>query len=230
MSWRQELYPLGLIATVAFALRFVIQWYSSEKRKESVVPPSFWTISLFGNVLLLCHAFIQMQFHICCIQTCNGVISWRNLNLMQARERQWTLPAVLWLLLSAMLLLLAAYSAQLFLSGSTAGEWLRVPTTAWGNGADRHVGYGWHAVGVAGLLLFNCRFWVQWWQAERAHSSSLSELFWWMSLGGSVLLLAYFVQIGDIVNIVSPLFGLIPYVRNLMIMKRSKKVLSPQQP
>lgn len=220
-SWRELLYPLGALAAIAFALRFLIQWYLSEKLHRTVVPPSFWKISLFGNLALLCHAMIQMQFHICLIQTCNGVISWRNLNLMQSKEHQYRLTTVVILMLAAVALISMLYIAQFAWLNNGVIEWFRVPKTLWSS-AENSVNSLWHVIGTIGLLMFNSRFWVQWWGAERAHNSSLNESFWWMSLGGAVLLLVYFARIGDLVNIVSPLFGIIPYARNLILIKRSK--------
>ena len=66
--WRQLLYPLGLISAIAFASRFILQWINSEKVQKSVVSPLFWKISLFGNLTLLIHAFIQLQYQICFVQ------------------------------------------------------------------------------------------------------------------------------------------------------------------
>lgn len=220
-SWRELLYPLGLLASVAFAMRFIIQWYFSEKLRRTVVPPSFWKISLFGNVALLCHALIQMQFHIFIVQTCNGVISWRNLNLMQSKEQQYRLSTVVIVMLASMALMSLLFVAQFAWLNNGVIEWFRVPKTIW-NSAENSLSSLWHVAGTIGLLMFNCRFWVQWWGAEKAHSSNLNESFWWMSLGGAVLLLIYFVRTGDLVNVISPLFGLVPYVRNLIIMKKSK--------
>ncbi len=45
-DWRIWLYPLGFIAGIAFAGRFLIQWYVSEKAKKSIVPRVFWQLSL----------------------------------------------------------------------------------------------------------------------------------------------------------------------------------------
>ena len=99
-EWRVLLYSLGFLASLAFGLRFLIQWMTSERMQKSVVPPIFWKLSLSGNLLLLIHSFIQMQLHVFLIQSCNAVISWRNLNLMQAPERQVSFTTTLKILFS----------------------------------------------------------------------------------------------------------------------------------
>ena len=33
---------LGLLGQAAFTLRFLVQWVVSERRRESVIPVSFW--------------------------------------------------------------------------------------------------------------------------------------------------------------------------------------------
>lgn len=85
------LYPLGYLSTLAFGLRFFIQWLYSEAKGQCVVVRPFWWLSLIGNILLLTHALIQMQFHVALVQAINGVISWRNLDLMRPLSQQKTL-------------------------------------------------------------------------------------------------------------------------------------------
>ncbi len=47
---------IGWLGNVAFSSRFIIQWYASEKRKQVVIPTSFWWLSLFGSLCLLSYA------------------------------------------------------------------------------------------------------------------------------------------------------------------------------
>ena len=50
---------LGIIAQVVFTLRFVYQWFYSEKRKESSLPMGFWVLSLIGSMLILSYAIVR---------------------------------------------------------------------------------------------------------------------------------------------------------------------------
>lgn len=217
-GWRELLYPLGFLSSIAFGARFILQWLTSEIERRSVVTRSFWQFSLIGNILLLIHSLIQMQFHVCLVQACNAVISWRNLDLMQPHTRQYSLRFVLYLLLGSVAAICAIFAVQGYLLGSTFLDWFRLPM--WDDQAPRYVNIWWHLIGSLGLILFSSRFWIQWWYAEQAKKSYLGKPFWWLSLVGGVLSLIYFVRIDDPVNIVGPAFGLIPYIRNLMLMKK----------
>ena len=48
---------LGLIGNATFSMRFLVQWYASERKGESVIPVSFWYWSIAGSVLM-CIYFI----------------------------------------------------------------------------------------------------------------------------------------------------------------------------
>ena len=48
---------IGLIGGACFGLRFVIQWWQSEKAKRVVVPDIFWYLSFIGSVVTLVYAF-----------------------------------------------------------------------------------------------------------------------------------------------------------------------------
>jgi lipid-A-disaccharide synthase-like uncharacterized protein len=43
---------LGFAAQFIFGARFLVQWIVSERRKQSVVPVSFWYLSISGGILL----------------------------------------------------------------------------------------------------------------------------------------------------------------------------------
>lgn len=47
---------LGLLGQFLFSGRFLVQWIASERRKASVVPRSFWYLSLAGGATLLAYA------------------------------------------------------------------------------------------------------------------------------------------------------------------------------
>jgi lipid-A-disaccharide synthase-like uncharacterized protein len=50
---------LGWLGNAAFSLRFLIQWYATEKRKRVVVPTTFWWLSLMGSLLFLIYSLRQ---------------------------------------------------------------------------------------------------------------------------------------------------------------------------
>jgi lipid-A-disaccharide synthase-like uncharacterized protein len=38
-------------------MRFVVQWYVSEKKGESIVPMSFWYIGIAGTLLIILYSY-----------------------------------------------------------------------------------------------------------------------------------------------------------------------------
>jgi len=220
-SLRELLYPLGFLSSLAFGGRFLLQWLTSEIERKSTVTKVFWQLSLFGNILLLVHSLIQSQFHVSLIQGCNAIISWRNINLMDVKGRQVSFNSVIYLLAGTAACITLFFLIQGYFLGQSFNHWFRLPV--WDGEAPAEVGFIWHLVGIVGLILFSSRFWVQWWLAEKAKTSYLGEAFWWLSLIGGGLSLLYFIRIDDPVNIIGPAFGLVPYLRNLMLLKKSQK-------
>ena len=80
----------------------------------------------------------------------------------------------------------------------------------------------WLAIGLAGQLAFGARFLVQWIVSERRGKSVIPFAFWWLSLGGGVILLAYAVHRHDPVFIIGQAFGLIVYLRNVVLIRRRR--------
>jgi lipid-A-disaccharide synthase-like uncharacterized protein len=80
----------------------------------------------------------------------------------------------------------------------------------------------WVIVGLIGQALFMMRFVVQWLASERAKRSVVPLAFWFFSIGGGVVLLIYSIQRQDPVYIAGQGLGLIIYIRNLMLIGRSK--------
>lgn len=217
-NWQLALYPLGYLATAAFTIRFFWQWIASEKAGSSMSLPSFWYLSLLGNLFLGLQAFIQCQLPLFLVQIANGAIAWRNLNLFERRplpQYRFAIALGLCLALGAMAFCLYSY----FAFGAIIG--LRIPLTSWNHYQTPPLSAYWHLVGYSGVLIFNSRFWLQWLYAEKQRRSSFPASFWWLSLSGGIASLLYFSAIGDTVNALGPAFGLIPYLRNLMLQRSS---------
>ena len=79
----------------------------------------------------------------------------------------------------------------------------------------------WMVVGWLGQTVFFSRFLVQWYATEKRKQVTVPPLFWWLSLAGSLLLLAYAVFYDKhYVIIFGYAFSWIPYIRNLIIHQR----------
>ncbi len=77
------------------------------------------------------------------------------------------------------------------------------------------IGIAWVAIGLLGQVLFTGRMIVQWLASEKEKRSVVPPIFWWMSLIGASMLLAYFLWRKDPVGVLGQAFGWFIYVRNL---------------
>lgn len=216
------LYPLGYIATFTFGIRFFLQWLVSEYERKSTIPKNFWTISLAGNLSLVLHSLIQQQFHVCIAQACNAVIAWRNINLMEPKENQYKFNFVIKLMFLTILSITLLFLSQYLFFESHQISWFKVPNHSLYS-EKQSIPLYIHLLGFAGILLFASRFWVQWIMAEKNQKSYMGPLFWYLSICGNIFSLLYFLYIFDPVNFMGPLIGLIPYMRNLILLKDQKR-------
>ena len=85
-----------------------------------------------------------------------------------------------------------------------------------------HVSF-WIVVGFLGQALFTARFLVQWIASERSGRSTVPDAFWWLSLSGGAVLLAYAIWRRDPVFILGQGLGLAVYLRNLVLIRRVRE-------
>jgi lipid-A-disaccharide synthase-like uncharacterized protein len=52
---------LGLLGQILFGSRFFVQWIASERAGKSVLPLSFWILSLTGGVMTLVYGFWRRE-------------------------------------------------------------------------------------------------------------------------------------------------------------------------
>lgn len=81
----------------------------------------------------------------------------------------------------------------------------------------------WELVGFTGLAFFSSRFIIQWIVSERKKQSVIPLAFWYLSIIGSLCLLAYAIKRADPVFILSYLFNGFIYMRNLVLIRRQKR-------
>src|SRR3954451_19908411 len=81
----------------------------------------------------------------------------------------------------------------------------------------------WVKIGFLGQAAFTARFLVQWVASEKKKDSVVPVAFWWLSIVGGVILLAYAIHRRDPVIIVGQAMGLLVYIRNLMLVERARQ-------
>ncbi len=87
-------FTLGMVGQIAFAGRMVVQWIASEKTKQSVIPPVFWWLSLFGGIAVFTY-FVWRQDVVGVLGQCSGIVVYaRNLKLIAKQKRRDAKAAV----------------------------------------------------------------------------------------------------------------------------------------
>ncbi|HQS37789.1 lipid-A-disaccharide synthase N-terminal domain-containing protein [Hydrogenophaga sp.] len=81
----------------------------------------------------------------------------------------------------------------------------------------------WLMVGLLGQSMFMMRFVVQWIHSERHQKSVIPVSFWYLSLSGGLIVLAYGIHKVEPVIILGQLPGTFVYIRNLMLIRREKE-------
>ena len=189
----------GWIGQACFFARFFLQWLASERARRSVVPRAFWWLSLAGSVLMSLYALHQGTGLLLSGFLVGGAIAARELLLLGNRARmdpRWVAVAALAITVVTLWIALETESKK----PSDAAPWL--------------------VVGVLGQALWVSRFPLQWWLSERAGHSHFPPVFWWLSLAGNLLLLAYALHLGDLVFVLGYLPGPLLQARNLVLERK----------
>jgi lipid-A-disaccharide synthase-like uncharacterized protein len=72
----------GLVAQLLFTARFLVQWISSERAGQSVVPMAFWFFSMGGGLMTLVYGVVKREPVIILGQAMATVIYVRNIMLI----------------------------------------------------------------------------------------------------------------------------------------------------
>ena len=78
---------IGLVGQSLFSMRFLVQWISSERKGESVLPIAFWHLSIAGSLVLLAYAVHRRDIVFTLGQSLGVFIYARNLQLMRAARQ-----------------------------------------------------------------------------------------------------------------------------------------------
>lgn len=81
----------------------------------------------------------------------------------------------------------------------------------------------WLVVGFVGQALFSVRFILQWVKSEREGRSVIPVAFWYFSLAGGLVLVAYAIYRADPVFILGQAAGIVIYLRNLYLISRERQ-------
>lgn len=201
MAATATLVALGLTGQVLYSLRGLVQWAASERARESVVPRAYWWVTVVAAGLIASYAAGQGDPILVTGPLVSLALALRNLAL-QAGSRLRASRLCLVALAPALVGSLVAVALEKSLRSPEDLTWT------------------WLAVGVIGQGLWTSRFVVQWWSSERRGESVLPAGFWWLTIGGSLLLAAYALHRADWLFVLAYAFSPIPAVRNLTFIRR----------
>lgn len=202
---------IGFLAQGFFSARILVQWILSEKAKRVLSPSLFWILSIAGSYLLCLYGWLRNDFAIILGQFISYYIYLWNLKVKGIWQ---DIP----LFFRLVILLTPLVAVAFAFLGSDSGLdnlfhnediplWLLI-------------------YGSMGQILFTLRFIYQYLYSSRLNISVLPAGFWIISLIGSLCIVSYGLMRQDIVLIIGQSFGLIAYIRNLIILRNEKKVVA----
>ena len=198
------LWVLAAVGQTCYFARFLIQWVASERAGESVLPRIFWWLSLAGSLTVGAYTAYLGRWVLLAGYVLNTGIYLRNLSLRgRGMRARWAGPVAL---LAILVLLVVAAETE-------ASQGAQAP---------------WLEIALLGQSLWCSRFVVQWWASERTGQSHFPLAFWWLSLLGNSLLLAYAVHLGYAILIAAYLPGPFVQVRNLVLELRRRRALGAE--
>lgn len=199
---------IGFLAQGFFSARILVQWILSERARRVLSPSLFWILSLAGAYLLCLYGWLRDDFSIVLGQFISYYIYLWNLNIKGIWEKNPTLLRLVLMLTPIAAICFVAGNAEAFtarfLNNEAVPLWLLL-------------------FGSTGQVLFTLRFVYQWLYSRREGKSRLPAGFWAISLIGSLTIVTYGLIRLDAVLIVGQSFGIIAYIRNLILIKNEKK-------
>jgi lipid-A-disaccharide synthase-like uncharacterized protein len=78
----------GIVGQAMFFGRFLVQWIASERAGKSVIPVSFWFLSIAGGVIVLIYSIYRLDPVFILGNTTGVLIYARNLMLVGREKRQ----------------------------------------------------------------------------------------------------------------------------------------------
>ncbi len=78
----------GFLAQFVFFLRFLVQWLYSERNKKSVIPISFWYLSLVGSIMIFIYSIKQRDIVFITATFLSTFIYIRNIILIKKNNKK----------------------------------------------------------------------------------------------------------------------------------------------
>jgi lipid-A-disaccharide synthase-like uncharacterized protein/lauroyl/myristoyl acyltransferase len=204
---------LGLGAQALFGGRFLIQWIASERAGKSVVPAAFWFVSLAASSLLLLYAGLRHDPVNAAAQVVSLAVTLWNLHL-QRRPAAAHPATAAGAAAPPCHVEFGVVAGIILTSVLAAGVAVRLPEP---------IPPLWLMIGLIGQFVFSIRFALQVLASERQGKSVMPVGFWYCSIAGSALLLAYACYRLDPVFMLANAPNVFVYVRNLQLIRKDQR-------
>ena len=79
---------VGFAGHFVFFMRFVVQWWYSEKVKQSIIPIHFWYLSIIGALIIFVYAVVRKDPVFFVGQLLAILIYVRNLYLIKKKDKE----------------------------------------------------------------------------------------------------------------------------------------------
>ena len=86
----------------------------------------------------------------------------------------------------------------------------------------------WFVAGMVGQALFVSRWLVQWMASEKRGETVVPNAFWWLSVIGGLIVLAYGLHLRNAVLILGQ-WGIVIYLRNLVLLRQARRRLEEHE-
>ena len=201
------IYAIGFLAQIFFSARTLFQWIKSEKARTVVSPASYWVLSVAGSYLFFIYGWFRDDFSILLGQFISYYIYLWNLGWKGLWQKFNILLKTVLIGTPVIASVFVLKDNSDFLSRFIFNE--EVPPALL-------------LFGSAWQIIFTFRFIYQWIYSVRRKQSVLPLGFWIISLAGSSVIVAYGIFRADPVLILGQSFGIVAYLRNLIIGIHSK--------
>ncbi len=198
---------IGFSAQILFSSRLIIQWLLSEKEKKVVSPLIFWQFSLIGSFMMFVYGWLRNDFSIMLGQCLTYYIYIRNLQLLGYWKKISLVFKGFILIFPAGIILYSYHNGMHDIDLLFRNKDIPIKLLI---------------LGVVGQIIFTLRFIVQWFLSEKRKKSELPIHFWILSITGSSLIFIYAVFRMDYVLMLGHIFGLLVYIRNIILYYQSK--------
>lgn len=199
---------IGWTGQALFTVRVLVQWLASERAGRSIVPHAFWWLSLAGSLALIVYVIHRRDPVFLTGVSINTAIYVRNLVLVYRRRDPRKERLSPWVPVCSGLGLAALAAFALTRAGADV---VSFDQPLWAL-----------ALGFTAQTIWSSRFILQWYASEKEGRSVMPSSFFYVSTLGALLLFAYAVVRLDWVMMAAYVLNPIPYVRNLVLIRRSR--------